>query len=559
MGIALHPDLLFHSIIPNFQRVTFPNHPMQNPFTRFTQILSLAFLTIILTFGCASPPANYSEYEDTSATVYGPYRVIKLPIDKGVPIVNPIQISLGPNGVLFAANQSGEIYSLRDSDGDGLEDEASLFADLNEIGLHSPAGFTHKGDTIFIGTRSEIRAFLDSDQDGKADTSWTFFNKFPISDHPYEWTSALSVGPDGWIYFVLTTDSWNPGASPDPLGLRGSIVKVSPDGSQFEQIATGIRSIHGMTFNPSGDLFFADNKGGGNPTEELNLLISGKFYGHNPKKYEGKFDIITDPVFSLENEIAPSGIEFNSASNDFGGTAGDLFVAFYGPGEHWNRGAVGRVKMKKTASGFSFEEFPVADIPKLSDLAFGKDGSLYAANHGISDYWYNAVKEKTGGFYKIIYDPGLVGKNLTVKQIKEENFSVASLENGKALFGIRACAGCHAVDGVTDLIGPNLKGIGNEFSQEELLEEINKPSERIKPGMIATRITKKDGKVLLGRIVYTDENNTSLMLVGNQVIQIPKSEIESTEEVLTSLMYTNLLAGLSEQEIANLLNYISSL
>jgi putative heme-binding domain-containing protein len=532
---------------------------MQHLFSRSQLILPLALLGISLTMACSSPPELYSEYEDTTVTVYGPYRVIKIPIDKGVPIVNPIQISLGPNGVLFAANQRGEIYTLRDSDGDELEDEALLFADLNEIGLQSPAGFTHKGDTIFIGTRSEIRAFLDSNHDGKADTSWTFFNKFPVSDHPYEWTSALNVGPDGWIYFVLTTDSWNPGASPDPLGLRGSIMKISPDGSQFEQVATGIRSIHGMAFNSSGDLFFADNKGGGNPTEELNQLIPGKFYGHNPIKYEGKFEAITEPVFSLENEIAPGGIEFNNLSNDFGGTAGDLFVAFYGPGEFWNRGAVGRVKIIKTASGFSFEEFPVADIPKLSDLAFGKDGSLYAAHHGISDYWYNAMDEKTGGFYKIIYDPGLEGKNPTVKQVKEVNFSSASLENGKALFGIRACSGCHAVDGVTDLIGPNLKGIGKEFSQEEILEEINKPSERIKPSMIATRIIKKDGKVLLGRIVYTDENSTSLMLVGNQVVQIPKSEIRSSEEVLTSLMYENLLAGLSEEEIKNLLNYISSL
>ncbi|WP_255502078.1 sorbosone dehydrogenase family protein [Algoriphagus sp. AK58] len=268
--------------------------------------IPLFLLLIILASSCQSPstPA-YLTFEDTSVAVYGPYRVIKLPIDKGVTIVNPVQISLGPGGLLFAANQSGEIYTLRDTNHDGIEDEALLFADLKEIGLHSPVGFTHKGDTVFIGTRSEIRAFKDFDQDGKADTSWTFFDKMPVSDHPYEWTSALSVGPDGWIYFVLTTDSFNPGASPDPQGLRGSILKISPDGSQWEQVATGIRSIHGMAFNPSGDLFFADNKGGGNATEELNLLQVGKFYGHNPKKYEGKFDTIIPPVFSLENEIAP--------------------------------------------------------------------------------------------------------------------------------------------------------------------------------------------------------------------------------------------------------------
>lgn len=522
--------------------------------------IPLFLLLIILASSCQSPftPA-YLTFEDTTAAVYGPYRVIKLPIDKGVTIVNPVQISLGPGGFLFAANQSGEIYTLRDTDQDGLEDSALLFADLNELGLHSPVGFSHIGETVFIGTRTEIRAFQDVDQDGKADTSWTFFDKMPVSDHPYEWTSALSVGPDGWIYFVLTTDSWNPGASPDPQGLRGSILKISPDGSQWEQVATGIRSIHGMAFNPSGDLFFADNKGGGNPTEELNLLQAGKFYGHNPKKYEGKFDTIIPPVFSLENEIAPSGIEFNSVSNDFGGTGGNLFVAFYGPGEHWTRGGVGRVVVNRSSSGYSFQEFPVVDIPKLSDLAFGADGSLYVAHHGISDYWYNAVEKKTGGFYKIIYDPGLEGKNPIHKQIKELDLSEASLENGKQLFAIRACSACHAVDGTTELLGPNLKGIGKEFSQAELLEEINKPSDRIKPSMIATKITKKDGKVLLGRVVFTDDNAISLMLVGNHIVQIPKSEIQSSEEVLKSLMYENLLAGLSEEEIKNLLDYLSSL
>jgi putative heme-binding domain-containing protein len=115
------------------------------------------------------------------------------------------------------------------------------------------------------------------------------------------------------------------------------------------------------------------------------------------------------------------------------------------------------------------------------------------------------------------------------------------------------------VDGTTDLIGPNLKGSGKEFSQEEFLEEINEPSKRIKPGMIATLITLKDGKVLLGRIVFTDEEEVSIMLVGNHIVQVAKSEILSAEEELQSLMYENLLAGLSEEEKKNLLNYLSSL
>lgn len=235
-----------------------------------------------------------------------------------------------------------------------------------------------------------------------------------------------------------------------------------------------IRTRHGLQCG-SGLVFFADNKGGGNATEELNILQVGQFYGHNPRKYEGKFDVAVPPVFSLEHELAPSGLEFNSLENDFGGSAGSLFVAFYGPSERWNRGGVARVTIQKTSVGYEYKELPVVDIPKLSDLTFGKDGSLYLAQHGISDYWYNPTEVKTGGFYKLIHDPSREGKHLTKREIKEESFPEASLEKGRELFALRACSACHSIDGETDLIGPNLNGVGREFSQEELLEEINAP------------------------------------------------------------------------------------
>lgn len=518
-------------------------------------------LVLIFLQSCHSNPVLTfpEEFEEKSFPLYGPYRVYRLPIETGVKVVNPVQISLGPGEMIFAANQSGEIYILQDRNGDGLEDEAILYADLRELGLHSPVGFTYMGDTVFIGTRSEIRAFRDSDGDLKADLSWTVFDQIPSSDHPYEWTSALNVGPDGWIYFVLTTDSWNPGASPDPHGLRGAILKVRPDGSQWERLATGIRSIHGMNFDSQGHLFFADNKGGGNAVEELNLLKVGSFYGHNPTKYEGSTGSSEPPQFALSHEVAPSGILFNPLNNDFGGTGGQLFVAFYGPGERWNRGGVSRVKITTKEHGLSFEEFPVADIPKLSDLAFGKDGSLYLAHHGVSDYWYNVVEEKTGGFYRLVYDPTLEGKNPSQRQIREESFSEASLENGKALFRIRACSACHAIEGDAELLGPNLRGIGKEYSKEELLEEIKEPSKRIKPSMIATKVTLVNGKVLLGRVIHSDEKSITLILVGNYIQKLQKDQVAKAEEDLKSLMYENLLEGLSEEEIDNLLNYLASL
>ena len=521
---------------------------------------SAYLLTACLFFSMCSETTDVmsSKYEDTTLAVYGPYRVIKLPITKGVRILNPIQLVQGPGGKLFAANQSGEVYILRDSDGDGLEDEAALYCNVMEDSLRSPAGFAHRGDTVFIGTSQQIRAYLDRNKDGKADTSWTFFDDVPYSQHPYEWTCGLTFGPDGWLYFVMSTDSWNAGASPDPKGYRGAILRISPDGKKVERLATGIRSVYGMRFNDDGDLFFIDNEGGGNQKEELNRFVRGAFYGHNPAKYAG-YDSISSPVHAFESEVAPAAIAFNNADNDFGNTGGNLFVAFYGPGERWKRGGVGRIKMERRSDGsYSYEEFPIADIPKLSGIAFGKDGSLYLAHHGVSDYWYNSVTEKTGGYYKMIYDKSLVN-NPVKKRQPPANLSESAIESGKQLFAEQACSACHGVEGTTELLGPNLNGISKRLSREDILEEINSPSTIIKPSMGALRVTKKDGQVLLGRAVNADENEVSLMLIGNTVVKIPRKEIGKVENQKKSLMYEGLIKGLTQEQIDDLLDYISSL
>src|SRR5690606_22616240 len=149
-------------------------------------------------------------------------------------------------------------------------------------------------------------------------------------------------------------------------------------------------------FTPQGELLFLDNGGGGNPTEELNLLIPGSYYGHNQKKYAPD-TVRTNPMFDLTREVAPSALAWNPATNDFGGTGGHLFVSYYGPGERWTRGAVSHIRMDRRPDGtYACTESLIADLPKLSALTFGPDGSLYAAHHGKADYWYNSVFDRQG-------------------------------------------------------------------------------------------------------------------------------------------------------------------
>ena len=58
--------------------------------------------------GCSQEKTvSVNGFRDTTVRVYGPYVAVKLPVTKGVKMGNPIQLTLGPHGLLFAANQTG--------------------------------------------------------------------------------------------------------------------------------------------------------------------------------------------------------------------------------------------------------------------------------------------------------------------------------------------------------------------------------------------------------------------------------------------------------------------
>ena len=173
---------------------------------------SLFIVALLCFIACQNSPADrparevIEQHLDGDVLVFGSWAAVKLPVNTGAKIWNPVQIVQGPDGVMFAANNTGEIYSLHDTDGDGLEDHAELFCNVTDDGLRAPVGLVFKGRDLYVGTAQEVRIYTDTNGDGSADNSRTFFDNIPHSEHPYEYTSALSFGPDDYLYLVLTTD-----------------------------------------------------------------------------------------------------------------------------------------------------------------------------------------------------------------------------------------------------------------------------------------------------------------------------------------------------------------
>ena len=343
-------------------------------------------------------------------------------------------------------------------------------------------------------------------------------------------------------------------AAADPKGWRGSILRLSPDGQQVERFATGLRFSYGMAFNPEGDLFFTDNHGGDNPTEELNVGVRDRFYGQNPSKFPGH-PPAQSPLVSVQYGVAPTALAFNAPTNEFGATGGDLFMACWGPDWLFNRGSIVRVRLLRQPGGaYRAQEFPFAhEVPKVTALVFAANGDLYATLFGREAPGHQPSPMADGAIYRFLpaawVEPGAAVQS-------KFPFVKGNVSSGKKLFEERGCAACHSLGGRDDMLGPDLGGLGEIYSANEVLNLIRKPSESIKSGHETQEVKTTDGEVFLGRMQGSNAGEIILVTVGNRLVRVPRSKIASEQTRPTSLMPEGLLDGLSEQQTNDLLAYL---
>lgn len=515
------------------------------------------------------------KHMDPNVQVNGRYAAVRLPIENGPPLWNPGCVTITPQGLVFVANYTGEILTLHDTDGDGLEDTSRLFVDVALIGkpegtprqkpgviptgpaLRYPTAMTYKDGWLYIGTTRAIHRFRVG-PDGTATATEHFASGWPYTMHAFDWTFGMRFGKDGWLYAILCTDYLNPEAAPDPDGLRGSIIRISPDGKTIERFAYGLRFPYGLAINEADDIFFTDNRGGNqNVTEELNHAVRGGNYGHNPKNADSP---AIDPILNIQTNASPVGCSFNPSDNArFGDTAGDLFIACWGNDGAWDKGGIARVRLTKRADGSyeAVEESFSIGPAKVSDLEFAPSGDMYVARFGRENRAHAPFSTPEGDVHRFIHAPWITPTLATVTN------PLLALpgdpERGKEVFTARACATCHSVDRSYSQLGPDLKDIALTMSREGLLESIVEPAANIKTDYETTRITRKNGEALLGCVRSTDTEKVTLKMAGGIKLDIPKADIEKVEILPISLMPPGLLDGTSESQKNDLFAYLESL
>ncbi len=131
----------------------------------------------------------------------------------------------------------------------------------------------------------------------------------------------------------------------------------------------------------------------------------------------------------------------------------------------------------------------------------------------------------------------------------------ADLSNGRAVY-TKTCAKCHKLFGDGGKIGPEITG-SNRANIDYILENILDPSAVIGRDYQMTLLELKDGRVISGLI--KEENDSALVVqTVNEVVTVPKSDIETRAVQPISMMPEGQLQQLKPDDQRDLIAYLAS-
>ena len=233
----------------------------------------------------------------------------------------------------------------RDRDRDGRPDGSrSLLEDLQ-----GPHGLALHDGWLYIAERTAIGRIRFDIADRAHQRQTMQHIVTDLTADGFHQTKTIGFGPDGWLY-LSQGSTCNVCIEDDKR--RATVMRMRPDGTQREVVATGLRNSVGFDWAPwDGALYATENGrdllGEDSPPDELNRIEPGGFYGwpfvHGDWHSAIRISV-TDttrrsqraipPVHAFRPHNAPLGIRFLRGANLPVGYERTALVALHGS---WNR------------------------------------------------------------------------------------------------------------------------------------------------------------------------------------------------------------------------------
>ena len=310
--------------------------------------------------------------------------------------------------------QHGVVKLLKDTDGDGVMDQANIWAD----DLDPCYGIVPVKDGVIAVAAPDIVYLADKDNDGECDFRETLFTGFSVRvleraiNNP-RW------GKDNWIYIgggggggKITGPHLD-----EPVEIGNTDFRILPDGSAIEPVA-GTVGTFGMTMNDLGDRFPCS---GGQPAVYAvpvdrryiirNPHIPGPPSNHSAVNYNNCYRISEPHPWRVKRGVDPNWQNFygkrETDSNYFtGGCGNEIYRSAHFPEEYQHnffmcepsQNILHRCIVNRSGSGYTghrAEEEQQSEFVASSDKWFrpvnvrvGADGALY-----VSDMYREIIED----------------------------------------------------------------------------------------------------------------------------------------------------------------------
>ncbi|MGB8167436.1 MAG: c-type cytochrome [Chthoniobacteraceae bacterium] len=136
-----------------------------------------------------------------------------------------------------------------------------------------------------------------------------------------------------------------------------------------------------------------------------------------------------------------------------------------------------------------------------------------------------------------------------------------NFEQGKAMFASTLCINCHHFAGDGGNIGPDLTGAGQRYTLRDFMENVIEPSKVISDQYGTEQLEKKDGSIIVGRVV-TEENGVLLVMTSalapDFLTQVALADVKARKPFNVSMMPPALINGLNQDELLDLVAYALS-
>ena len=340
-----------------------------------------------------------------------------------------------PKGVFQKADD--KIHYLQDTDGDGVADKTSIFAEnFNDKLDGIAAGVLYHEGKLFLTNIPHLWLLEDKDGDGDADRetegerismSYGYGIRWAFYGHDMH---GLIKGPDGRIYWSIGDRGYNVKTKEGKTlygPQMGAVFRMWPDGSGLEVFHEGLRNPQELAFDNYGNLFTGDNNSDSGDKARFIHVTEGGHSGWNqdvqslrdrgPWNREKMWHPRTSYSDPLQPQWqtpplknvgrGPSGLAHYPGVGDVFAYNGSFLMCDYPAG-------VRHVQLQPQGATYKVtEDSTFVKGGTITDVAWGYDGRLY-----LSD-WGGGWKPNPNGTIKtMVNDAAHAEQAAVIKEVK---------------------------------------------------------------------------------------------------------------------------------------------